>query len=199
MSNNKRNLASSTGVIAALASSLCCIAPLLSIIGGVSGSMTMFDWIAPYRPYLIVLSVIALSYAFYQAYKPKPIDSCGCSTEDKSSFLSSKKFLWTITITSILMFTFPYYSQIFYSPTEKETLGKETKQVTLSIEGMTCKSCENHVNEAGMNISGVFKIETSYENNEVHIEYMPDSVSTISIMETINNETGYNTEIKNHE
>jgi copper chaperone CopZ len=187
--NNK--IASSTGLIAAIASSLCCIAPFLSILGGLSGGASMFEWVSPLRPYLIGLSIIALGYAFYQAYKPKNIDDCGCDINDKSRFLNSKVFLWSIAIFSILMFTFPYYSGVLYSNKNKEIKEGNTEQAELKIVGMTCQSCENHIDAVELQLNGVYSIKSSYQEGLANIVFDPDSIDIKEISKVIEKETGY--------
>ena len=39
-----------TGLLAALAASLCCITPLLVIVGGLGGVASTFSWLEPLRP-----------------------------------------------------------------------------------------------------------------------------------------------------
>lgn len=55
-----------SGILAALAASLCCIAPLLAIFGGVSGAATYFNWVEPYRPYIIAITILIFAFAWYQ-------------------------------------------------------------------------------------------------------------------------------------
>jgi len=113
-----------TGLFAAFASSLCCIAPLLAIVGGVTGAASMFSWVEPLRPYLIVLAIGSLGFAFYNAYKPKMEEVDCCDDESfektKASFLNSKSFLWMITVISAMLFTFPYYSGTIISSASTE-------------------------------------------------------------------------------
>ncbi|MFN3695162.1 MAG: mercuric transporter MerT family protein, partial [Ignavibacterium sp.] len=108
----KDKLLSSGGIITALLASLCCITPVLAVLGGLSGIATTFSFLEPLRPYLIGLTVIVLGYAFYKAYKPKKgtdID-CACEADDlsadkagKPKFINSKKFLWMITAVSAIL------------------------------------------------------------------------------------------------
>ncbi len=51
------------GLLAALAASLCCITPLLAVVGGLGGVASSFAWLEPFRPYLIVLTVGVLGFA----------------------------------------------------------------------------------------------------------------------------------------
>ena len=41
------------GVFAAFSASLCCIVPVVALIGGAGGVSTYFNWVEPYRPYII--------------------------------------------------------------------------------------------------------------------------------------------------
>lgn len=188
----------STGLLAAIASSLCCIAPLLAIIGGVSGGASMFSWVEPFRPYLIGVSALALGYAFYQAYKTKPVDDCGCEVPEKKSFLNSKGFLWGVTLVSILLFTFPYYANVFYSsPQDQGVAGvtahdeQEVSTVKLWVTGMTCGSCENHVNHALASIEGVLSSETSFDDGTTVVKFDPSKTDVQSFSTAIEEETGY--------
>lgn len=107
----------SAGLLAAIASSICCIGPLVAGIAGFSGAASSFSWIEPLRPYLIGFTVLALGFAFYQAYKPKKAETDCCAVEEapKKKFFQTKGFLWTVTAFSIIFLSFPYYSGIFYA------------------------------------------------------------------------------------
>ena len=193
MKKNGNKAILSTGLLAAIASSLCCIAPLIAIFGGVSGAASTFSWIEPARPYLIGVSVLALGLAFYQAYKPKPADDCGCEIPEKKSFLSSKTFLWSITIFSILMFSFPYYSHVFYGQSNAtvEVNNESVIEYTLSIDGMTCTGCENHVQSALLPLNGVVSANASYENGNAVVQVDTSKVSIGEMKAAIKTETGY--------
>ena len=53
----------------ALASSLCCIVPVLALLGGAGGMVSAFNWAAPLRPYLLGVTALVLGFAFYRAYR----------------------------------------------------------------------------------------------------------------------------------
>ncbi len=79
--NNTKLLGS--GIILALASSLCCIGPLLALFGAAGGALSMFSWIEPLRPYLMLVTALVLGLAFYRVYKPVKKDDCGCDTKKR--------------------------------------------------------------------------------------------------------------------
>src|SRR3990172_5315672 len=103
------------GILSAIAASLCCITPVLALIAGSSGIAATFSWLEPARPYLIVVTVLVLGFAWYQKLKPKKAEiECDCETDEKPSFLQSKRFLSIVTVLAALLLAFPYYSHIFY-------------------------------------------------------------------------------------
>ena len=64
-----------TGLLTAIAASLCCITPVLALIAGTSGLASTFSWLEPFRPYFIGLTILVLAFAWYQKLKPqKKID-----------------------------------------------------------------------------------------------------------------------------
>jgi len=188
------------GLLAAIASSLCCIAPLIAIVGGIAGTASAFSWIEPARPFLIGLSIIALGFAFYQAYKPVAVDDCNCEVPEKKSFLKSKSFLWVVTVLSILMFSFPYYSNNFYPMVSSEqTISDSTKtvQCTFDIKGMTCAGCENHVQTALLPMNGVTEAQASYKEGNAIIQVDTSKISISELKTKLEEETGY--KVMDHE
>jgi len=182
------------GVLAAIASSLCCIAPLIAIFGGVAGAASVFSWIEPARPFLIGISLLALALAFYQAYKPLAAEDCNCELPEKKSVLTSKGFLWCIALFSILLFCFPYYSSIFYSQVSSTTTASSssaTVQYTLEIEGMTCRGCENHIQSALLPLHGVLEAKAFYTKGNAIVRVDTSRISIGELKIKLEEETGY--------
>ncbi len=88
-------------MLTALSASMCCIVPLLAIIGGTGSLATSFYWIEPFRPYFISASVLILGFAWFRVFNVKKEDDC-CKPLWRRSFFRSKAFLSTITIFSLL-------------------------------------------------------------------------------------------------
>ena len=82
----KNNKSWVSGIFAAIAASLCCITPVLAFIGGAGGLASSFSWIEPYRPYLIVATVLIFVFAWYQKLKPQKQVGCNCETNNKNHF-----------------------------------------------------------------------------------------------------------------
>ena len=188
-------------LLTAIASSLCCITPVLALISGTSGIASTFYWLEPFRPYLIGFTILVLGFAWYQKLKPKKEIDCDCETDEKPSFLQSKLFLGIVTIFAIVMTAFPHYSSVFYPKSEKEIIVVDKaniQTINLEIKGMTCTSCEEHINHSVNQLNGIVNIKSSYENGNAEIEF-DNSKTTIEEIEKAVNSTGYsviNTKIK---
>lgn len=195
MKINTRNNVLISSILLATTSSLCCIVPVITIIGGVAGVSSSFGWLTPLRPYLIVATVLSLGFAFYQAYKPRKKDSCGCET-GKKSFVQSKTFVWIIACLTIGLLTFPYYSHIFFTQKQPKATQLSSTNDTVAyfrVIGMTCTSCEEHVNRVLLDEIGVVEAKTSYEDSTTTVIYDKTKVSLVKLMQSVNEKTDYKT------
>jgi len=183
-----------TGLLAAIAASSCCIPPVIAAVAGVGGIGSAFSWMEPLRPYLIGLAVVAIGYAWYAHLKAKKEDDCGCDIE-KPKFYQKRGFLVGITIFAVVSIGFPYYSGIFFfgDSDNKTIIVQEGNivEVSLSIEGMTCTGCEHHVNSALNNSEGVVEASSSYETGEALVKFDKSKVSIDKLAEAVEKETGY--------
>jgi len=165
-----------TGSIAAIAASLCCIAPLLAIFGGLSGAATYFNWIAPYRPYLIGITILVFAFAWYQQLVVVPKKEKDCCVPANRSFLRSKRFLLIVTVFAAILTSFPYYSAVFYKAPPKTTavtLQNNFKSIRLNIKGMGCADCTKHIDGSLLSLNGVTSSITSFEKAQTIVRYDP--------------------------
>jgi len=182
-----------TSLLTAITASLCCITPVLAVIAGTSGIASTFSWIEPFRPYLIGLTILVLCFAWYQKLKSKNEIDCECDINEKPKFIRSKTFLGIVTVFAIVMLAFPYYSGVFYPNTEKQIIvvdKSDIKTIEFKIRGMTCASCEEHVNHEVNKLNGIVNSKTSYEKGNAIIEFDKTKTNEIEIEKAINN-TGY--------
>lgn len=178
-------------VLSSAIASLCCIVPFLGIVGGSGSIMSSVSWLEPSRPFFIGGTFLLLGFAWYKSFKTSKEDNCGC--EIKQSFFQSKKFLGAVTVLSLLLISFPTYSR-FISPQANSASvdvdQEKNKKITLSVNGMTCASCEHHIESQVIKLSGVSSVKASYADNSATVAYNPDKVDEAKIIAAIN-ETGY--------
>ncbi|OFV19254.1 mercuric transport protein MerTP [Chryseobacterium sp. M5] len=181
------------GLLTTIVASLCCITPVLALVAGTSGLASTFSWLEPFRPYFIGLTILVLAFAWYQKLKPKKQIDCNCETEEKPKFVQSKMFLGIVTAFAIVMLAFPYYAHIFYPKTEKQVIVVDktnVQTVKFSINGMTCASCEEHVNHEVNKLTGIISSKASYENGNAIVEFDNSKTNSTEIEKAINT-TGY--------
>lgn len=189
----KENKLMGAGLLTAITASLCCIAPVLALIVGTSGIASTFSWIEPFRPYLVVLTIIVLGFAWYHKLKPQKEIDCECVTEEKPKFIHSKKFLGIVTVFAFVMLAFPYYSGSFYPNSEKQIIVVEKsdiKTTEFKISGMTCTGCEEHINHEVNKLNGIVNSKASYENGSAIVEFDKTKTNETEIEKAINS-TGY--------
>ncbi|WP_457609810.1 mercuric transport protein MerTP [Lutibacter sp.] len=199
--NPKSNSLLGLGLLTAITASLCCITPVLALLAGTSGFASTFSWMEPFRPYLIGITILVLGFAWFQQLKPKKDIDCVCETDDlpdrkagKPTFFHSILFLGIVTIFAIAMTVFPYYSSIFYPDNKKEVIVKnniDIQKISIAIKGMTCTSCEEHVNHTVNELDGILDVKTSYNDKNSSIEF-DKSKTTVEEIEKAINSTGYN-------
>jgi len=190
-----------TGITTAIGASLCCITPVLALISGVSGMASSFSWIEPLRPYLVGITIFVLGFAWYQKLKPSKEIECDCSIDEKPSFIHSKLFLGIVTVFAGLMLAFPYYSESFFPNNNRKVVIIETSSnndevmtvkaenivtIDLNIEGMTCPACNYTVQNASLDVPGVFEAVANYKTGKVSIKFDKSKADTLEIISSIN-------------
>jgi copper chaperone CopZ len=186
-----------SGIITAIAASLCCITPVLALIAGTSGIASTFSWLEPFRPYLIGFTILILGFAWYRKLKQIRRTTeeiqCDCEEDEKTSFWQSKKFLGIVTVFAVLMLVFPLYADVFYSKQDKQVIMIDkaaTHTVEFTLSGMTCNGCAEHVKYEVNKLDGILDISASFEQENALIEFDQYKTSINEIEEVINS-TGY--------
>lgn len=91
------------GLASAFGASLCCVLPLAAAVLGV-GSAALAARFAPLHPYLTVLSLGLLGYAFYRTYsKGRPRGDDLSQAE-----VGRRRVLWSAAIVSLLLLALPH-------------------------------------------------------------------------------------------
>lgn len=197
-----------SAIVAAVLASLCCITPVMALLGGLSGITSTFSFLDPLRPYFIAFTAIVLGYAFYNAYKPKKNDEIECACDDdespaKKNFINSKGFLWVVAVVAVLLISFPYYPQVFFPGSPTAVVVDNTDNIVkakLEIEGMTCTGCEQSVDYALKSQEGVVSATSSYKTGIAYVQYDKTKVKPEQLKKAIEEIVGYNiTIIKSEE
>lgn len=89
-------------VVAAVASSACCLGPVVLSALGAGALGAAAAGLAPYRPYFLAATAGLLGSAFYAAYR-RPATACAPSSRH------ARIALWVATLVVVFIATFPYY------------------------------------------------------------------------------------------
>lgn len=180
------------GLTTAFVSSLCCTVPLVTFVVGATSTAGRWTWMEPLRPYAIALTIGALGWAWYGQLKPQEPVECGCET-NKTAFWQSKAFLGVITGVALLLLGFPSYSNWFY---QDKTLVNQSaplakQQVAyVTIKGMTCAGCEQHVKSEVAKLKGIAATTVSYPQGQAVVSFDPKQTSAAAIRKAVA-ATGY--------
>jgi mercuric ion transport protein len=184
------------GLLAALAASLCCITPLLAVVGGLGGAASSLAWLEPYRYYLVALTVAVLGFAWYRQLHPAPAVDC-CTVPVKRSFLQSNGFLAAITVLAALLLAFPYYGASLYPATQPSAsiaalngIAPAWQTRTYRIKGMTCEACAHHIEQAVQQVPGVESVAVSYDQATAQVRFDAALVQPAKVESAIKS-TGY--------
>ena len=183
----------SAGALSALLASSCCIIPILTIIVGSTGFASSFSWVEPFRPYLIFLSVVVLSFAWYQKLRVKAQPDDCCAVTKKPKFIQSTNFLAIVTFFAIAMMAFPLYSNVFFHRADHQIISTDISKLTtleFSIDGMTCASCEEHIEHEVNKLTGISSVSASYDDANTIVKYDSTQTSLKEISAAIGT-TGY--------
>jgi mercuric ion transport protein len=112
--------ASVTGaVVAAVASSACCIGPLVFAVLGLGGAGLLLK-LTPYRLPLAAVTLALLASGFYFAYR-RPrlaevpnVDGPTCACELPRANRVGRVMLWVATIAVVGLLSFPYLAGYFF-------------------------------------------------------------------------------------
>ena len=197
----KENVFIGGAVFAAIASSLCCVLPLVAVLFGVGafGAASAFDTL---RPYLLVLAFTALAFSFYRIYfrQEECAEGEACATKPVNKI--NQLFLWVGLLVISAFALAPYYTGYLMAAAGNSQSSNEAmtvvsseenqanKSVIIEVEGMTCAGCEPHINETLKKLNGVVSAEASYEKKNVKVVYNSKQISLEQIKKAID-EIGY--------
>lgn len=111
--SEKRSLA--IGGLAALLASACCLGPLILVSLGLSGAwIGQMTRLEPYRPWFLIVSMIALGFAYRRIFRPlaecQPGEVCAVPSVRRAY----RWLFWIVTALVLVAFGFPYVAPWFY-------------------------------------------------------------------------------------
>jgi len=103
------------GGLAAVLASVCCLGPLILVSIGLSGAwIGQLTRLEPFRPWFLVVSLVALAFAYRRNYRPatacRPGEVCAIPTVRRAY----QWLFWIVVVLVLIAFAFPYVAPWFY-------------------------------------------------------------------------------------
>ncbi|MGE3957409.1 MAG: mercuric ion transporter MerT [Vicinamibacterales bacterium] len=103
------------GGLAAILASTCCLGPLLLLLLGFSGAwIGNLTALEPYRPYFIVVAVVALFSAYRQIFRPAVACTPGEVCAIPQVRTTYKAMFGLVAVLILVAVSFPFVAPLFY-------------------------------------------------------------------------------------
>jgi mercuric ion transport protein len=103
------------GGLAAVLASACCLGPLVLVSIGLSGAwIGQLTRLEPLRPWFLLVSVIALAFAYHRIWRPATVCRPGEVCALPATRSAYKVLFWIVVALVVVGFGFPYVAQWFY-------------------------------------------------------------------------------------
>ncbi len=132
-------------------------------------SLAGFSVIEPLRPYLSILAVGLLGFAFRRSYRSSTKEAC-CSIEEQSQLQRQRRTLWITSAVVAVFLAFPnIYSQTVFA--SNGSFGDGDLNIenisTWDIDDMTCSGCASGLEASLVHEAGMEYCKVSYEAGQM--------------------------------
>lgn len=103
------------GALAAIAASVCCVAPLLLLALGIGGAWVgNLTAMEPYRPLFIGLTLLFLGLALRQLYLVPQVCASGTPCVDPRTRKRQRLVFWVVAALLLGLLAVPWLAPLFY-------------------------------------------------------------------------------------
>lgn len=103
------------GALAAIAASVCCVAPLLLLALGIGGAWVgNLTAMAPYRPLFIGLTLLFLGLALRKLYLVPQVCAPGTRCDDPRTRKRQRLLFWLVAALLLGLLAVPWFAPLFY-------------------------------------------------------------------------------------
>jgi mercuric ion transport protein len=176
-------------MLSAILGSICCVGPLLLVAVGLGTGAVM---IGRYHWIFIIAAVAVLSWAWAKFLREKTV--CDCEHKPMQRRQSG---MITLLMATLLVLGFAGLNMTRYvfatAPiaAQRETeLSNGLRRVVVSVDGLSCVTCEIPVRHALRKVDGIKSVEVSAATKTATVEYEPSKTNAEQLVAAIN-ATGY--------
>lgn len=178
-------------ILGAVAASACCILPALLGIASAS-TLGLGSTLAPYRPYLMALTIVLLALGFYCTYRTAPGEGCRdeeCRRESAGPKRFSRALLWVVTVFTVGTMLYPwataYRADQTLSASSTAPPSARLQTVTFAVGKMSCAECTAEIRKALMKTPGVSEATVDFEDKRATVSFDPSRVSVVKLKAVI--------------
>lgn len=179
------------GILSAATASLCCVGPVLLAVLGVGG-LGAGAFVGEHHWYFIAGAALLLGLSWYAYLKERR----RCQTE-RCEMAGGKLTRITLPLATLMVIAFFGLNLYTYAGDERlvpSLASAAYAQTVIPVEGMTCFSCEMHVEHSLKKLEGVGEVKASAPNHSVTVSYDPARIAVEKLVEAVN-QTGYRAQL----
>ena len=181
--------AKQAGILSTILAATCCIGPLLLVAVGMGSGAVL---VGRYHWFLLLGGIAVLTWAWAKYLREKAL--CDCEHKPMEG---RRTGMITLLIATVLVLSFAgldvsrYVTASAPVPTQKETeLSNGLHRMVVSVEGLSCVTCEIPVRHALRKVDGVKSVEVSAATKTATVDYDPAKTDPEHLVAAINS-TGY--------
>lgn len=178
-------------IVAAVAASSCCILPLILGVAS-AGTVGLGAALAPYRPYLIGLTLLLLGVAFYFTYRPQKAgcDADGCETaKTVRTRRFSRAILWAVAVFTLGALAYPNLAAYQVSEAQAKmasvAVAPSAQSAVFTLGNMTCPECTLSIVKALKATPGVYDAKVDFTVKRATVRYDAKRVNVSELRRTI--------------
>jgi mercuric ion transport protein len=187
--------AKQAGILSAILASTCCVGPLLLVAIGL-GSGAVF--VGRYHWFFLIAGMAVLTWAWAKYLREKTVYDC-----EHKPMGGRRSGMLTLLFTTVLVLGFAGLNISRYvfasAPVPAQTqaqLANGLKRIVVSVEALSCVTCEIPVRHALRRIDGVKAAYVSAATKTATVDYEPSKTNPEQLVAAINS-TGYRVSLPN--
>ena len=187
--------AKQAGILSAILASTCCVGPLLLVAIGV-GSGAAF--VGRYHWFFLIAGMAVLTWAWAKYLREKTV--CDC---EHKPMAGRRGGMLTLLITTVLVLglaglnisRYVFASAAIAAQTQTQ-LANGLNRIVVSVEGLSCVTCEIPVRHALRRIDGVKSVHVSAATKTATVDYEPAKTNPEQLVAAISS-TGFRASLPN--
>jgi copper chaperone CopZ len=187
--------AKQAAILSAILASTCCIGPLLLVAIGFGSGVA---FVGRYHWFFLIGGIAVLTWAWTKYLREKTI--CDC---EHKSMGGRRSGMFTLLVATVLVLGFAglnisryvFASPPVAAPTQTQ-LANGLNRIVISVEGLSCVTCEIPVRHALRRIDGVKFVHVSAATKTATVDYEPAKTNPEQLMAAISS-IGYRASLPN--